>query len=46
MNNILYIFKKFCDLYNKMIKTYNKEINKILERFHRDNNSILSAITS
>ncbi len=31
MNNILYIFKKFYDLYNKMVKTYNKEINKILE---------------
>ena len=31
MSNILRTFKKFCDLYNKMIKTYNKEINKILE---------------
>ena len=31
MSNILRIFKKFCDLYDKTIKTYNEEINKILE---------------
>ncbi len=33
IDNILRIFKKFCDLYNKMIKTYNKEINKIIKNY-------------
>ncbi len=33
VSNILRIFKKFCDFYNKMIKTYNKEINKITKNY-------------
>ncbi len=33
VSNILRIFKKFYNLYNKIIKTYNKEINKILENY-------------
>ncbi len=33
MNNILRIFKKFYNLYNETIKTYNKEINKIIENY-------------
>ena len=33
VSNILRIFKKFCDLYNKMIKTYNEEIDKIIENY-------------
>ncbi len=33
MSNILRIFKKFYNLYNKMIKTYNKEINKIIKNY-------------
>ncbi len=31
MSNILCIFKKFYNLYDEIIKTYNEEINKILE---------------
>ena len=33
VSNILRIFKKFYNLYNKIIKTYNKEINKILKNY-------------
>ncbi len=33
MSNILRIFKKFYNLYNEMIKTYNEEINKITENY-------------
>ncbi len=28
---ILHIFEKFYNLYNEIVKTYNKEINKMLE---------------
>ncbi len=31
VSNILRTFEKFYDLYNEIIKTYNKEINKITE---------------
>jgi len=33
ISNILRIFKKFYNLYNKMIRTHNKEINKIIENY-------------
>ncbi len=33
VSNILRIFKKFYNLYNEIIKTYNKEINKIIENY-------------
>ncbi len=33
VSNILRIFKKFYDLYNKIIKAHNKEINKIIENY-------------
>ncbi len=31
VSNILRIFKKFCNLYDEMIKAHNKEIDKITE---------------
>ncbi len=33
MSDILHVFKKFYNLYNKIVKTYNKEINRILESY-------------
>ncbi len=31
MSYVLRTFKKFCNLYDEMIKTHNKEINKMSE---------------
>ncbi len=33
MGDILRVFKKFYNLYNEIVKTYNKEMNRILESY-------------